>query len=73
MNPALQDFAYRISIRAQYDELKVQRAFGADWTEAYAAAWRVMDDVYDLVLAPERPAVYLPCRMISRANAGAPI
>lgn len=69
----LEAFACRISISAQYDELRVQRAFGADWTEAYAAAWRVMHEVYALVVAPERPAVYLPCRMVSRANAGAPI
>jgi hypothetical protein len=73
MTTPLEDFAYRISVRAQYDELKAQRALGVDWVDAYTAAWRVMDEVYDLVFAAERPAVYLPARVISRANAGWPI
>lgn len=73
MTTPLQAFALRISERASYAELRVQRAFGEDWITAYGEAWRVMDEVYDLVLAPERPAVYLPARTISRANAGSPI
>jgi hypothetical protein len=55
---AKQDFALRISERASYAELRVQRAFGEDWITAYGNAWRVMDEVYDLVLAPDKPAVH---------------
>lgn len=51
-------FAWRISERVQYDELRMQRMLGADWIDAYSAAWRIMDEVHELVLAPERPAVY---------------
>lgn len=69
----LEAFASLVSARAQYDELQMQRALGVDWIEAYAAAWRVMDEVHALVFETDRPAVYLPCRTISRANAGTPI
>lgn len=65
---ALQDFAYRISERAEYAELQVQRALGADWIDAYRASWRVMDEVYALVMEPERPAVYEAPRMICHPN-----
>jgi len=61
----LQSFAYRISERAQYAELRVQRALGADWIDSYTSAWRTMDEVYDLVFAADRPAVYLPARMVT--------
>lgn len=68
MTTPLQAFAYRISNRVQYAELRAQRALGADWITAYTEAWRVMDEVHDLVLAPDRPAVHLPARMISNPN-----
>lgn len=64
----LHHFAWRISIRAQEDELLRQCALGADWIDAYAAAWRIMDEVHDLVLAPDKPAVHLPAKMISNPN-----
>lgn len=73
MTTPLQAFALRISERASYDELRVQRAFGEDWITAYGNAWRVMDEVYDLALAPDKPAVYLPARVLSKSNAGWPI
>lgn len=69
MTTPAQAFAYRVSEKVQYAELRVQRAFGEDWTTAYANAWRIMDEVYDLVLAPDRPAVWPPTdRMISNPN-----
>lgn len=64
----LHHFAWRISERVQYDEVRMQRMLGADWIDAYSAAWRVMDEVHDLVLAPERPAVYPRAKMISNPN-----
>jgi hypothetical protein len=54
MTTPQQAFALRISEAAQYAELQVQRALGADWIDAYTASWRTMDDVYALVMAPER-------------------
>lgn len=66
----LQAFALRISERASYDELRVQRAFGEDWITAYGNAWRTMDEVYDLVFAADKPAVHLPVRMISNKSNG---
>lgn len=60
-----QDFAYRISERAQSAELRAQRALGANWLDAYLAAWRVMDEVYELVLMPDRPAQFLGLRYIT--------
>lgn len=68
MTTSLQAFALRISERASYDELRVQRAFGEDWITAYGEAWRVMDEVYDLVFAADRPAVHMPAKMISNPN-----
>lgn len=68
MTTPQQAFALQISERASYAELRVQRAFGADWMTAYGEAWRVMDEVYDLALAPDRAAVHLPARMISNPN-----
>lgn len=68
MTTALQDFAIRVSNRVQCAEALAQRALGADWITAYTEAWRVMDEVYDLVLASERPALYMPMRYISNPN-----
>ena len=64
----LQDFAYRVSERAQYAEVHAQRALGADWIDTYVNAWRVMDEVYDLVLAPDRPVQFLGLRQIQGAG-----
>jgi hypothetical protein len=60
-----QHFAERIAERVQYAEVRNQRALGADWVTAYTEAWRIMDEVYDLVLAPDRPVAFLGLRMIS--------
>lgn len=68
MTTALQAFAYRVSNRVQCAEALAQRALGADWTTAYTEAWRIMDEVYDLVLAPDRPAFHMPMRYISNPN-----
>lgn len=68
MTTAAQAFAYRVSERVQYMEVAAQRALGADWITAYTAAWRIMDEVYDLVLAPDRPAFHEAPRMISNPN-----
>ena len=64
-----QSFAYRVSERAQHAEVCAQRALGADWIDAYTAAWRVMDEVYALVLTPDRPVQFLGLRQIKGAGA----
>jgi hypothetical protein len=68
MTTPAQAFACRVSEAAQDAEVAAQRALGADWITAYTAAWRIMDEVYDLVLAPDRPAVHMPAKMISNPN-----
>lgn len=68
MTTPAQAFALRVSESVQYAEVRAQRALGSDWIDAYTQAWRIMDEVYDLVLAPDRPAVYLPAKMISNPN-----
>ncbi len=72
MTTPAQAFAYRVSEKAQYAELRVQRAFGEDWTTAYTEAWRIMDEVYDLAMAPDRPAFHEAPRMIFNPNSTIP-
>lgn len=59
-----ESFAYRVSELAQYAELRAQRSLGADWYTAYTASWLIMDEVYALVLAADRPSVLTRFRPI---------
>lgn len=68
MTTALQAFAHRISAMAEQPEVRMQRALGRNWVDAYTAAWRVVDEVYDLVLAPDRPLFYPLDRTVSNPN-----
>lgn len=58
-------FDTKVAERACSAERKTARALGADWAEAYAASYRVLDEILDLARAP-MPALVLtrfrPCR-----------
>jgi len=68
MTTPLHAFAHRVSGMAEHREVRNMRALGADWTESYLFAWAVVDEIYDLVLAPDRPAFHEAPRMISNPN-----
>lgn len=65
MTTPQQRFAYDISERVQYAEVRAQRALGTDWITAYSEAWRIMDETYDLAMAPDRPIITLGLRQIN--------
>lgn len=59
-------FAYMVSEKAARDELRVQRMLGVEWIDAYLNAWKISDEVVDLVYSEDRPAVHLPCRYVRK-------
>ena len=65
---ARERFAYMVSEKAARDELRFQRVLGAEWIDAYTRAWKVSDEVAELVYSEDRPAMQLPAKMISNPN-----
>lgn len=53
-----ESIAQRIAGKASLKELTAARALGFDGVDAYIRAWRVLDEVYGLCRAPDRPAVW---------------
>lgn len=56
--------AQRIAGKASLAELATARALGYGGVDAYISCFRTLDAVYRLAHEPDRPAVYLPARII---------
>lgn len=61
----------RIAFAVGAGERQFQRDLGAEWIDAYVADWRTIDDTYEMLTAPDKPAVHLPAKMIT--GKGAPL
>lgn len=54
----------RIAGVAAYKEIAFQRMLGEGWETAYRRGWQVLDDIYDLAAAPDRPLITMGLRRI---------
>lgn len=50
--------AQRVAGKCSLKELAAARALGYDGIDAYIRCWRVLDEVYALARAPDRPAIW---------------
>jgi hypothetical protein len=65
-NLARERFAYLVSAKAAADEVVTLRMLGVDWSDAYAHAWAIGDEVVSLVLdVADKPSVHLEPRTIT--------
>lgn len=62
------ELAQRIADAVAITERNFQRATGADWIEAYTRSWKIGDETYSLVLAPDRPVQFLPLRQFIKTK-----
>ena len=66
MTTLAQRRAYDISGKIIAAEILAQRMLGAEWIDAYARAWAIGEDAYNLILDPhDKPAVHLAPRTIT--------
>lgn len=61
-----EDFAQKMAALAYFKELADARGLGFSGVDAYTRAFRVLDETYLAVFAPDRPLITLPMRMVGK-------